>query len=224
MKIRLLAFATARDALGGGETELEVPGGTTVADLAGLLLEEYPDLAAIWSRLAVAVDGDLAQPGKELHEGSEVALLPPVSGGALQPRATLVEDVIDVPRLAATTGHPSCGAVVLFVGTVRNRHHDRQVDSITYDAYRSMAARKLEAIAADLEDTSANLRIRIVHRLGAVPSGEASVAIAAASPHRAAAYDASREALERLKREVPIWKQEHYNDGPAEWREEEPLT
>jgi molybdopterin synthase catalytic subunit len=223
MRIRLLAFATARDALGRGELELEVPGGTTVADLAPLLQAEYPDLAPLWSRLAVAVDGDLAQPQKELHEDSEVALLPPVSGGAPQPRATLVEETIDVTRLAATTGHPSCGAIVLFVGTVRDRHRDRQVEGITNDAYRSMAARKLETIAADLEDSFRELRIRIVHRLGAIPSGEASVAIAVASPHRAAAYDASREDLERLKREVPIWKREHYTDGPAEWREDEPL-
>lgn len=223
MKIRLLAFATARDALGQGELELEVPSGSTVADLARLLRTGYPDLAPIWSRLAVAVDGDLAQPQVELHENSEVALLPPVSGGAPQSRTSLVDEVIDVHGLAATVGDPSCGAVVLFVGTVRNRNRNRQVEGITYDAYRSMASHKLESIATDLEESFRDLRIRIVHRLGEIPAGEASVAIAVASPHRTAAYDASREALERLKREVPIWKLEHYVDGPAEWREEEPL-
>lgn len=223
MKIRLLAFATAREALGRGELELEVPDGSTVADLARLLRTDYPDLTPTWPRLAVAVDGDLAQPDVELHENSEVALLPPVSGGASEARTTLVDDVIDVTRLAATAGDPSCGAVVLFVGTVRSQHRNRRVEGITYDAYRPMAARKLEAIAIDLESSFQDLRIRIVHRLGEIPSGEASVAIAVASPHRAAAYGASREALERLKREVPIWKLEHYADGPAEWREEESL-
>jgi len=223
MKIRLLAFATARQALGRGELELEVPGGSTVADLSSLLREEYPDLTAIWSRLAVAVDGDLAAPHDELREDSEVALLPPVSGGAPRSRTSLVDEVLDVDALAASTAHPSCGAVVLFVGTVRNRHRDRVVEAITYDAYRSMAARRLEAIAADLEDSSADLRVRISHRLGEIQVGETSVVIAVASPHRAAAYDASREALELLKRAVPIWKQEHYADGPALWREEEPL-
>lgn len=223
MKIRLLAFATAREALGCGELEVEVPVGSTVADLARLLREEYPEVAPIWSRLAVAVDGDLAQAQSELREGSEVALLPPVSGGAPESRTRLVDQDIDVDRLAAAASHPSCGAVVLFVGTVRNRHRDRHVEGITYDAYRSMAVAKLEAIATDLEESRPDLRIRIAHRLGEIPVGEASVVIAVASPHRAAAYDASREALERLKREVPIWKQEHYIDGPAEWREEEPL-
>lgn len=223
MRIRLLAFATAKEALGHGELDFEVPDGTTVSDLADLLRPAYPDLASIWSRLAIAVDGDLAQPQTPLQENSEVALLPPVSGGAPEARTSLVEEVIDVPRLAGEASHPSCGAVVLFVGTVRNRHLDRTVVGITYDAYRSMATRKLEAIAVDLESSYETLRVRIIHRLGQIPTGEASVAIAVASPHRAESYAASREALERLKREVPIWKREHYADGPAVWREEEPL-
>lgn len=224
MKIRLLAFATAKDALGQGQTELEVPDGTTVAQLADLVTGEYPDLASLWPRLAIAVDGELAQPQDPLREGAEVALLPPVSGGAPQPRTTLVENDIDINRLTASIRDPAFGAVVLFIGAVRDRHRDRPVEGITYDAYHSMAARKLESIASDLEGEFGEVRVRIAHRLGTVPAGKASVAIAVASAHRAAAYEASRQALERLKREVPIWKQEHYADGPAEWREEEPLA
>ena len=223
MKIRLLAFATARDALGQGELELEVPSGSTVADLARLLRTDYPDLAPIWSRLAVAVDGDLAQPQVELHENSEVALLPPVSGGAPQlgrAWSTRSSTCMDWqrPRAIRRAEPSSCLSGPSEIGIA-----DRQVEGITYDAYRSMASHKLESIATDLEESFRDLRIRIVHRLGEIPAGEASVAIAVASPHRTAAYDASREALERLKREVPIWKLEHYVDGPAEWREEEPL-
>ena len=117
MKIRLLAFATARDALGQGELEFEVPSGSTVADLARLLRTDYPDLALIWSRLAVAVDGDLAQPQVELHENSEVALLPPVSGGAPQARTSLVDEVIDVTGLAATAGDSSSVMRRVFTST-----------------------------------------------------------------------------------------------------------
>jgi molybdopterin converting factor subunit 1 len=223
MRIRLLAFATAREALGAAELALEVPEGSTVTDLAELLRPEYPDLAAIWSRLAIAVDGDLVQTHEELGENSEVALLPPVSGGAPPSLTSLVDELIDTNELVATASHPSCGAVVLFVGTARSQTGTRTVESITYDAYRSMAAEKLETIATELQDSSSILRVHIVHRLGEVPVGEASVAIAVASPHRSAAFDASREALERLKREVPIWKLEHYSDGPPEWREEESL-
>jgi molybdopterin synthase catalytic subunit len=106
---------------------------------------------------------------------------------------------------------------------VRNQHAGRKVTQLTYSAYRAMARAALEAIAADLEAAHEGLRAAIVHRLGEVGVGEASVVIATASPHRAAAYEANRTALERLKTEVPIWKREHYAGGEAVWREEEPL-
>jgi molybdopterin synthase catalytic subunit len=98
------------------------------------------------------------------------------------------------------------------------------VARLTYAAYRPMAERTLGRIVADLEAAHEDLRAAIVHRLGEVAVGEASVVIAVASPHRDAAWAASRQALERLKREVPIWKREHYADGGAAWREEEPLA
>ena len=151
MKIRLLAFATARDALGDSQLELEIADGSTLQDLADHLQSEYPDLAEIWSRLAVAVDGDLGRAADPLPDGCEVALLPPVSGGSSETRTWLVEDPIDVESVAASARHPSCGAVLLFVGTVRDHHEGRDVTGITYDAYRTMAARRLETIAAELE-------------------------------------------------------------------------
>ncbi len=224
MRVRLLAFATARQALGSGELELDIEPGTTLAGLARQLQTEYPELEPIWPRLAVAVDGELSDARAVLQEGSEIALLPPVSGGTEDRRAALVEQAIDLPSLVQSASHPSCGAVLLFVGNVRDHHVERQVAQITYDAYRPMALARLETIVKELEDQAANLHIRVVHRLGEVPVGEASVAIAVASPHRATAYEVSRAVLERLKQEVPIWKLEHYADGQVLWREEEPLA
>lgn len=136
----------------------------------------------------------------------------------------LVDGPIDVGAVEHRVADPACGAVLLFLGTVRDHHAGRRVTGLTYTAYRSMAAAALRRITAELEAGGERLRLAIVHRLGEVPVGEASVAIAAASPHRAAAYEASRQALERLKREVPIWKREHYAGGEAAWREEEPLV
>ena len=112
---------------------------------------------------------------------------------------------------------------MVFLGNVRNHHAGREVAALTYSAYRTMAEARLEAIVSELEAADEDLRSEIVHRLGEVPVGEPSVVIAVASPHRAAAYEASRLALERLKREVPIWKRERYADGETVWREEEPL-
>lgn len=224
MKIRLLAFASAADALGTGEMELELPAGSLVADLRARLERDHPALAPIWPRLAVAVDGRVVASSREpIPEGAEVALLPPVSGGT-EDRTLLVDGPIDASRVVAGIAGLTRGAVVVFHGTVRDSHAGRPVEKLTYSAYRAMAESVLARIVADLEAAHRDLRAAIVHRLGEVPVGEASVVIAVASPHRAAAYEASRLALERLKAEVPIWKREHYAGGEAVWREEEPLV
>ncbi|HZF07597.1 MAG TPA: molybdenum cofactor biosynthesis protein MoaE [Thermoanaerobaculia bacterium] len=231
MRIRLVAFASAADALGTAEMELDLAPGSRVADLKTRLESEHPGLAPLWPRLAVAIDGQLVRPEAELAEGVEVALLPPVSGGAPgaadaaeRVRTALVEGAIEVDRVIESISGPGRGAVVVFLGTVRNQHSGRKVTQLTYSAYRPMARTALEAIAADLEAAHPGLRAAIVHRLGEVRVGEASVVIATASPHRAAAYEANRTAIERLKTEVPIWKREHYAGGEAVWREEEPLA
>jgi molybdopterin synthase catalytic subunit len=116
------------------------------------------------------------------------------------------------------------GASVLFVGTVRDRHGGRTVTGIDYSAYEPMAEAVLARIERELAAAAPGLAVRIVHCLGALAVGEASLAIAAAAPRRDAAFAAARAALERVKREVPIWKLERYADGTAEWREEEPLA
>lgn len=262
MRIRLLAFASASDALGTGELDLELPADARVADLRAWLDARYPALAPLWPRLAVAVNGTVAGHADPLAEGAEVALLPPVSGGSgneaagaagagataptataattvmaptatttaetVRPRTELVDAPIDPRDVLSRVASPACGAVLLFLGTVRDHSPRRAaaapVLKLTYTAYRPMACRALARIVADLEQAAAGLRVAIVHRLGEVAAGEASVAIVAAAPHRAAAYEASRQALERLKSEVPIWKREHYGDGSAAWREEETLA
>lgn len=223
MKIRLLAFATAADALGTNETELEIPDGSRISDLRARLDRDHPGMVPLWPRLAVALDGRIVPLDTPLVDGAEVALLPPVSGGTDEPLAELTDGSIDTGRAVAAVSSPNRGAVVIFLGTVRDHHAGRPVEKLTYSAYRAMALEGLRRIVTDLEAGHENLRAAIVHRLGEVPVGEPSVVIAVASPHRAAAYDASRAALERLKAEIPIWKREHYADGGAEWREVEPL-
>ncbi|MEM8932869.1 MAG: molybdenum cofactor biosynthesis protein MoaE [Acidobacteriota bacterium] len=139
-------------------------------------------------------------------------------------RAALVDDPIDVDAVRRAVEADDCGAVLLFLGTVRDHHAGRAVARLIYTAYRSMAETTLGRIVAELEASADRLRVAIVHRLGDVPVGEPSVVIAVASPHRQASYDASRTALERLKTEVPIWKREVYADGEVTWREEESLV
>jgi molybdopterin synthase catalytic subunit len=223
MRVRILAFATAATTLGDAESEIELADGATIDTLRQELVSRHPGLDSLWPRLAVAVDGELAVANTALEDGAEVALLPPVSGGE-RARARLVDGPIDVEALRAETGHDSCGAVTLFIGSARDNHHGHGVTGLAYAAYRRMAAASLEKIVRELETEAPGLRLGIVHRLGEVPVGQASVAIAAASPHRDASFAATRTALERLKRETPIWKRESYADGSSAWREEEPLV
>jgi len=228
VRVKVLAFATARDAIGAREVTVEIADGAGLSDLRLRLESDYPELEQIWDRLAIAIDGVLAGADSGLTEGSEVALLPPVSGGsgpsrAAEPPIELVREKIDNRQIVERTSHPSCGACLVFEGRVRDSRGDRVVTKLSYDGYEPMAVNSLKKIRRELEETYPDLRLAVIHRLGEVPVGEASVSIVAAAPHRAAAFEACRETLERLKREVPIWKQEHYADGTAEWREEEAL-
>jgi molybdopterin synthase catalytic subunit len=132
-------------------------------------------------------------------------------------RTAVVERALDPAALLAEVSRTANGAALLFVGMVREVNDGRQVSGIDYSAYAAMAARELEAIAAEATERFGTPDVVVEHRLGTLGLGEASVAIAVAHPHRGAAYDASRFVIEELKRRVPIWKREHYADGTREW-------
>lgn len=223
MRIRVLAFATVADALGSKDFEFTIDEPTSVEQFLDSLEEQTPELTAIRTRLAVAINGKLVSPNVLLADGNEVALLPPVSGGSAGGKDSsavqLTREPIDPTRISERGS--GCGAEVIFLGRVRDTNVNRRVVKISYDGYESMALAGLKRISDDL--TQDGTEVSIVHRLGDVTAGEASVAIVARSPHRPEAFESCRLALERIKREIPIWKLEHYDDGSASWREEEPL-
>ncbi len=222
MKIRVLAFASAGQALGRSEIEIELPEGAGTEDLREHLWARFPELEALWPRLAIAVNGHLASSDIDLEDAAEVALLPPVSGG--QPdQDVLFDGAIDPQEVLSRVDDPTCGAKILFLGVVRNHHEGRSVEGIDYHCYRPMADAALRRIARELEEGHPGARVVLVHRLGNLGIGEASTVIAVGSAHRDEAYELSRLALERLKAEVPIWKLERYPDGTSLWREEEDL-
>lgn len=136
---------------------------------------------------------------------------------------TLTFESLDLGAAVAAVQAPDYGATAVFIGTVRSNNENLPTVEITYSAYETMALAALERIANEVESAH-EARIALAHRLGRVRTGESSVVIAAAAPHRAAAFDASRTVLERLKKEVPIWKLERFSDGSELWREHETLT
>jgi molybdopterin synthase catalytic subunit len=132
-------------------------------------------------------------------------------------RSAIVDRPLDPASLLAEVSSESCGATVLFLGSVRNASQGRNVTGIEYRGYRPMAERELAAILAEVSAPDHRLRLVVEHRLGSLALGEISVVIAAAHPHRDTAYQASRAVIEELKRRVPIWKREMFADGTREW-------
>jgi molybdopterin converting factor subunit 1 len=212
MRVTILYFAAARERAGVSSETIDVPDGATAAQALARVCEQHPALEALASKLRLAVDQDFAPPDRKLREGSEVALIPPVSGGAGPHRIGPAQLSPEAP-IHAVEG-ADCGAVVGFTGIVRATNHGKQVVRLEYEAYPEMALRVFERIAEDARDRY-RARVAIHHRVGALAPGELSVVIAAAAPHRADAFDACRHAIEALKADAPIWKREIYPDGSS---------
>ena len=184
-------------------------------------LEDVARVSDVWPRLGLgdepsgllyAVNREYATRDRELRDGDEVALIPPVSGGAYR----ISERPLDLDAAVAEAASDDAGAIATFVGTVRRSSRGREVDHLEYEAFEEMAAPMLERLGADLTAKHGLSAVAIHHRVGRVEIGEASVVIAISAPHRAAALDACREAIDTLKGTIPLWKKEVY-EGGEEW-------
>jgi molybdopterin synthase catalytic subunit len=227
MRITLLTFGVLRDLLGNMDGNLEVPAGATVRDVVGRCRAEAPESDALWSSIAVAVNQEYVSGTHRLAEGDQVALLPPVSGGlgastTAKPRIALTMEPIDAGAVAGSLKQGEDGAVVVFDGTVRNQTRGRRTLYLVYEAYAEMAATQMKLLAAQALADFPIRDVAMVHRLGRLEIGETSVAIAVASAHRAAAFDACRWLIDTLKQSVPIWKKEFFEDG-AVWAQGDPF-
>jgi MoaE-MoaD fusion protein len=205
MRVTVRLFAGLRER--AGHARLELDDVTRVEDVWPRLgLGEEPP------GLLYAVNRRYAERGSELADGDEIALIPPVSGGSFR----LIDGPLDVGAVLREVEDPEAGAVASFIGTVRSRSRERDVVHLEYEAYEEMAEEMLGQLAAALTQRHGLCAAAIHHRLGRVEIGEASVVIAVSAPHRTAALDACREAIETLKTTIPLWKKEVYAGG-EEW-------
>lgn len=205
-------FAAAADAAGRRLAEGDWAG-LTPPELLKVLEAEYPGLAPMASSLAIAVNREYATPDRRLQDGDEVALIPPVSGGAEPPRFAITEEPLSADEIASRVTNPYSGATLVFIGTVREWTHGRQTTYLEYEAYPEMAVEQLQVIGREIEARWPGAQVAIVHRVGKLKVTEPSVVIAVATPHRGDAFEACRHAIERLKQIVPIWKKEIWADG-----------
>jgi len=207
VRVVVKLFAGLRERAGTGTRELELPAGATTRDVwAPLDLGEEPN------GLLYAVNKRYAEPADPLADGDEVALIPPVSGGAFR----LVEGPLEPAAAAAEVASDEAGAIATFVGTVRRRSRGREVVHLEYEAYAGMAEQVMEEIANEAAGRHDLTAVAIHHRVGRVEVGEPSVVVAASAPHRATALAACHEAIDALKERVPLWKKEVY-EGGEEW-------
>jgi molybdopterin synthase catalytic subunit len=217
ISVTVRCFAAVRECLGQDQLEVQIPVGATVAAVLQVLVARAPRLAQV--PLAFAVNRAYAKPEHVLAAGDEVALIPPISGGS--PRADiyrleLVRGPIDPRAIEREVLSNSDGALVTFAGTTRDHNEGQQVLSLSYEAYPEMAQKVMGTIFEEAVKRFSIGRARVVHRLGEVPLGETAVLVVVAAPHRAAAFDACRFLMDRLKSEVPIFKRETLAQGKGE--------
>jgi len=243
MQVRILLFGALKDVLArktGSQPmkahmeAMDLPDGATVADFLRRFMAEIPEMEKFSGSLAVAVNREYVSSAHRLQEGDEVALLPPVSGGcaadsmpddALSSEndwVRLQRDAIDAEALVAQVKDGEAGAVVVFDGIVRNHTQGRRTLFLDYEAYEAMALDQMQALVHEAKQRFGVRRIALVHRLGRLQIGETSVLIAVASAHRAQAFEACRWIIDTLKKTVPIWKKEWFEDG-AVWAHGEPF-
>ena len=223
MRVRVLFFGQLKEIVGQAEDVAELSEGARVEDLFTRYGNRFPQLAAFRPSVVASVNQEFAEWRAPLASGDEVAFLPPVSGGergAVEDLFQLVCGPIPIEEIAVRLKAPEDGAVITFDGIVRNNLRGRQTLYLEYEAYEPMALAKLRQIGAEIRERFPIHRIAIVHRLGRLEIGETSVLIAISSPHRRAAFDACRYAIDTLKRTVPIWKKEYFAGG-AVWAEGE---
>ena len=238
MRVQVIPFGVLKDWLGASAATVELPDGATVAVLLERLQATFPDgvAAEVLGSIAVSVNAEYAQAAHILHEGDEVGLLPPVSGGGPARTANpldensddadvsvaLTRDRIDAAQIVAAAKSGEDGAVVVFDGIVRNHTRGRRTLHLDYEAYEEMALRQMRELGLKARERFGVRQVTMLHRLGRLEIGETSVLIVVASAHRSAAFEASRWLIDTLKQTVPIWKKETFADG-AVWAPGDPF-
>ncbi len=233
IRVHVRLFAMQRELAGTRGLDVALPTGATIEDAWAALTERFPSLAPGRPAVRFARNGAYAPADATLEDGDEVAMIPPVSGGSEESRVRIIEirgepfGAALLAELADRLATPDDGAVVGFLGVTRRSpgtpapgqeaeaelHAGREVESLTYEAHPEMALAVMDEIADEIERRFGVTRLAIVHREGAVPLGEPSVAIAACAPHRGAAFAAARYAIDETKARAPIWKAEQFTDG-----------
>ena len=231
MKIGVLFFGVLKDLVGRSAETVDLPEGAAVREVLFYYARHVSGFEAMMPSLAISVNREYSGADRLLHEGDEVGLLPPVSGGStdggeagdeVPGEVRIVREPIDTEAVAGRLKRPEDGAAAIFEGVVRNNTRGRRTLYLDYEAYEEMAAKQMNELAGEARGRFGVRHVTLVHRLGRLQVGETSVLIVVASEHRAQAFEACRWLIDTLKKTVPIWKKETFQDG-AVWADGEPF-
>lgn len=222
MRVKVLFFGQLKDIVGCSEDAVDLPPAASLGDVFAHYASRFPKLEALRRSIVLARNQQFSTPDTILVEGDEVAFLPPVSGGTAK-----YSQVVEEPGIfVAITREPiegqsvarhllkgEDGAFVNFEGVVRNNTKGRATRYLDYEGYEAMAIQVMTTLAREIKAAHAVSSVALVHRLGRMEIGETSVIVIAAAPHRRPAFEAALEGINRLKKTVPIWKKEYFEDG-----------
>jgi len=229
MKIGVLLFGVLKELVGRSAETVDLPEGAAVREVLFYYARQVSGFEAMMPSLAISVNREYSGADRLLHEGDEVGLLPPVSGGStdggeagdeVPGEVRIVREPIDPEAVAGRLKRPEDGAALIFEGVVRNNTRGRRTLYLDYEAYEAMALTQMESLAREARTRFGVRGTSIVHRLGRLEIGETSVLIVVAAAHRGAAFEACRWIIDTLKKTVPIWKKEYFEDG-AVWADGE---
>ncbi|HEX9111095.1 MAG TPA: molybdenum cofactor biosynthesis protein MoaE [Terriglobales bacterium] len=227
MQIRVLFFGVLKELVGRSSETIELPEGAKLEAVLRHYSRQAPRFEAMRPSLALSVNQEYSSADWVLRPGDEVALLPPVSGGAPEPgnardEVRIVREPIAAQAVVERLKMPEDGAAVIFDGVVRNHTRGRRTLYLDYEAYEAMALKTMETLAEEARSRFGVRQVALVHRLGRLEIGETSVLIVVAAAHRGPAFEACRWIIDTLKKTVPIWKKEYFEDG-AVWADGEPF-
>lgn len=218
MEIRVHYYAAAKELAGCASSTFEFDGSVVPqSELRAAVGDRYPTLARFLGRMRLAVNGDFADPSRELRDGDRVDVLPPVAGGSPIVLCRITDMEIAPDGVRAAVAHPGAGGICIFQGIVRDHADGRPVTRLDYEAHESLAEKEMMRVLEGVAREHPSARIAAIHRIGSLSVGDVAVCVACSAAHRDDAFAACRKAIDRIKESVPLWKKEWGPEGDAHW-------
>jgi molybdopterin synthase catalytic subunit len=218
MKVSVHYYAAAKDLTGCESSTFEfAPESIPQAEIRSAIVDRFPSLAAFLERMRLAVNGDFVDAVQPLQDGDRIDILPPVAGGSPIVLCRITDQEISLDEVRKAVEHPGAGGVCIFHGVVRDHADGKQVSRLDYEAHESLAEKEMKRVLEGVAAEQAGVRIAAVHRIGELGIGDVAVCVAASAAHRDDAFAACRQAIDRIKETVPLWKKEWGPGGDAHW-------